>query len=247
MRGRTACAVPGIDLVSPPMSRFRELRRWHVERRLLRLAIRPDARRPMVDVADALLPEGILDPESICYCAGVGEDIRFELELVRRWGARVWAFDPTPRSIAFMRRTTVPADRFAFMPVGLWSGDTTLHFSAPADTRHVSHSVMEGRETPGFDAPCRSVPSIMRELGHDRAGRLDLLKMNIEGAEHVVLGSVLDAGIRPRVIALTWEGDGAFRKAIDWTRRLRREGYAFVGRKAWFFTYVREQAQSDRR
>lgn len=91
-----------------------------------------------------------------------------------------------------------------------------------------------------FDAPCRSIPSMMRELGHDR---IDLLKMNIEGAEHVVLGAVIDAGVRPRVIALTYEGDDALLKARVWTKRLRDEGYRCLGRVAWYVTYVREGSE----
>jgi hypothetical protein len=87
-----------------------------------------------------------------------------------------------------------------------------------------------------FEAPCRSIPSMMRELGHDR---IDVLKMNIEGAEHVVLEAALAARVLPRVITLTFEGDGAMRKARTWASRLRGEGYELLGRVAWFFTFVR--------
>jgi hypothetical protein len=76
----------------------------------------------------------------------------------------------------------------------------------------------------------------MKSLGHDR---VDLLKMNIEGAEHEVLEAMLAARIFPRVIIVAWEGNDALLKAHRWTRRLRRDGYDFVGRVAWFFTYVR--------
>lgn len=191
----------------------------------------------MTSVADTVLPEWTIQPDWVCYCGGVGEDIRFELELARRWGVHVHLFDPTPRSIAFMRAAQLPGEQFTFLPVGLWSEDATLHFAAPQNETYVSHTVMDGNAQPGFDAPCRSLPSLMSELGHDR---VDLLKMNIEGAEGAVLDAALAAGIRPRVITLTWEGDGAFRKAIERTSRLRGEDYALVGRNAWFFTYVDE-------
>jgi FkbM family methyltransferase len=212
-----------------------ELWRWQVERRLLPFLVRPDAGRPVTSVADPVLPEWTIRPDWVCYCGGVGEDIRFELELARRWGVHVHLFDPTPRSIAFMEGVQLPAEQYTFLPVGLWRDDATLHFTAPQKEEYVSHTVMDGDGLPGFDAPCRSIPSLMRELGHDR---VDLLKMNIEGAEGAVLDAALAAGIRPRIITLTWEGDGAFRKAISRTSWLRREGYALVGRKAWFFTYV---------
>jgi FkbM family methyltransferase len=217
--------------------RLRDFTRWHIEKHLLGALLRPDADAGRAEpVADALLPAGVITPQWRCYCAGVGEDIRFERHLAERLGAQVWSFDPTPRSIDFMSRSDHDRAKLHFLPMGLWKEDVTLRFHAPANPNHVSHSVMEEQGgSAHFDAVCRSVPSVMREHGHDA---IDLLKMNIEGAEHVVLDHVLAAGLRPRVITLTWEGDDAFRKAIRWTKRLRAEGYRFLGRRAWFFTYV---------
>jgi hypothetical protein len=44
----------------------------------------------------------LLSPASVIYAFGVGEDVSFDLALARRTGARVLAFDPTPRAIEFM-------------------------------------------------------------------------------------------------------------------------------------------------
>lgn len=219
------------------MRRVKEFSRWHIEKHLLSVALRPDARTPGVQVADALLPRELIGPDWICYCAGVGEDIRIERWLAETAGAQVWAFDPTPRSIEYMARTPHDRARLRFLPVGLWSEDTTLRFHAPQNPAWVSHSVMEDLGGgSSFDASCRAIPSIMKELGHDR---VDLLKMNIEGAEHVVLEAALAARVLPRVLTLTFEGDDAFRKAHRWTRRLRAEGYRLLGRVGWYFTFVR--------
>ena len=69
--------------------------------------------------ADTIVPTTLIGPGAICYCGGVGEDIRFEELLIERFGAGVWAFDPTPRSAEFIgRRRPLPA-AFRFMPVGL--------------------------------------------------------------------------------------------------------------------------------
>src|SRR3546814_9362953 len=55
------------------------------------------------------------------------------------------------------------------MPVGLWSEDATLRFYAPRDPTHVSHSIVNLQETESyFEARCRSIASLMAELGHDR-------------------------------------------------------------------------------
>lgn len=218
--------------------RLKDISRWHIEKHLLSLVVRPDAPSvSSVQVADALLPREMITADWICYCAGVGEDIRIEQFLAETRKAQVWAFDPTPRSIAFMNRAPYDRSRLRFMPVGLWSTDTTLRFNAPENPAHVSHSIVEDLGgTSSFEARCRSIPSVMTELGHDR---IDLLKMNIEGAEDVVLGATLDAKVFPRVIALTFEGDDALLKAGRWNARLHALGYACLGRVDWFVTYVR--------
>ncbi len=217
--------------------RLREFRRWHIEKNLLGVLLRPDTCgwKP-VEVADTTLPVDLIKPRWRCYCAGVGEDIRLERHLAESLGAEVWAFDPTPRSIAFMERSQHDRSRLHFMPVGLWRDDVTLHFHPPENPNHVSHSLTEAASPGGFDAPCRSVTSLMSELSHDS---IDVLKMNIEGAEDIVLESTLSSGIKPKIITLTFEGSNAFSKALRWTSRLRREGYRFFARRAWFFTYVR--------
>jgi FkbM family methyltransferase len=204
----------------------REILRWHVQRPLLQVAARPHGQTERV--AHAEIP--MVEPGWLCYSGGVGEDIAIEQHLADR-GLRVWLFDPTPRAIAYME--TVSDPRLSFAPVGLWDSETTLRFAAPSNPAHVSHTVM--RDGPGFDAPCRTLPTIMRENGHER---IDVLKLNIEGAEHVVLGHALAHGLRPTVIVLTWEGSGAFRKALRWTRRLNGLGYELVGRNGWWFTYM---------
>jgi hypothetical protein len=86
-----------------------------------------------------------------------------------------------------------------------------------------------------FDAPCKKLSSLMTEFQHDR---IDLLKMNIEGAEYVVLESMLSDGIHPIVIALTFEGDSAFIKALHWTRQLKQSGYRVVGVSRWAVTFT---------
>ena len=54
------------------------------------------------DYGGCLVPRDFLTANSVCYCVGVGEDITFDLGLIDRFGCEVYAFDPTPRSIAFV-------------------------------------------------------------------------------------------------------------------------------------------------
>jgi FkbM family methyltransferase len=136
-------------------------------------------------------PDG-LGPSSIVYSIGVGEDISFDLELIRRFGVCVHAFDPTPRSIEWLAKQSLPGN-FLLHPYGVADFDGHAKFRPPANPAHVSHTLVE-RHTPwpAIEVPVHRLSSIMKELGHER---IDLLKMDIEGAEYPVLKDMLASAI----------------------------------------------------
>ena len=68
-----------------------------------------------------VIPITLLARDAICYCAGVGEDISFDLELAKRFKCQVFAFDPTPRAIEHIRQNASDLPRFRFFDYGLWS------------------------------------------------------------------------------------------------------------------------------
>lgn len=222
------------------VSRVKAISRWHIENRILRLYLRPEYSGKVAREGNWIVPEEILGSSSICYCAGVGEDLDFELMLVSRFDANVYAFDPTPRAIQFVRKIVSGAGKLQFLPLGVWSRDETLRFYAPENPEHVSHSVVASTSSRSyFDAPCRRISTLMSEHGHNK---IDLLKMNIEGAEYEVLQSLLSDKLYPRAICLTFEGSSALRQAILWTRRLRLCGYQLAGLQQWAATFVRLSA-----
>jgi hypothetical protein len=63
------------------------------------------------------IPEGFLRADSIAYTVGVGEDISFDLALVNTYGCKVFAFDPTPIAVEFMRKSRLPVG-MSFIPLG---------------------------------------------------------------------------------------------------------------------------------
>lgn len=157
-----------------------------------------------------IVPSSAVQAHSVCYCAGVGEDISFDLALMERFGCEVHAFDPTPRAIEFVRRNAADVPRFHFHPVGLWERDEQLRFYAPSNPKHVSHSVMNLQQTDSFfEAPCRSLTSLMNELGH---ARIDLLKLDIEGAEQRVIAAMLEQGVTVKVLCVEFD-----EATLEWT------------------------------
>jgi FkbM family methyltransferase len=184
-----------------------------------------------------IVPTTLVQSGWRCYDGGVGEDVSFDLGMIDRFGCDIFAFDPTPRAIAYALPIEAAQPKFRFKPVGLWSSDTTLRFYAPRNPAHVSHSVVNLQGTDEwFEASCRTIPSLMRELNHPS---IDLLKLDIEGAEHAVLASVLNAAVLPTVVCFEVDqpvGPLRFWRTI---RRVLGHGYDLVAVDGWNFTFVR--------
>ena len=129
-----------------------------------------------------------LDKDSVVYSFGVGEDISFDLEIIRNFGCDVFAFDPTPKSIEWIQTQNPPAG-FRFIPWGVASFDGTADFYPPRNPDHVSHSLAlhRGLRAEGIKAEFRRVVTLMEHFGHER---IDLLKMDIEGVEFAVVADM---------------------------------------------------------
>lgn len=133
-----------------------------------------------------------LGKDSIVYSFGIGEDVSFDVAMIRRFGCVVHAFDPTPRSIEWVKARQksgeIPSG-FVLHEYGLAAHDGTVSFFAPDNPTHVSHTMIEGA-TKGrqITVPVKRLATILRELGH---ARVDLLKMDIEGAEYAAVEDIL--------------------------------------------------------
>lgn len=137
-------------------------------------------------------PNG-LSADSVVYSFGVGTDISFDLEMIRRFGMTVHAFDPTPRSIAWIRSQR-PLERFIFHDYGIGGQDGKAAFYPPNSDCFVSYSVFSrGSVTsPVVEAPICRLCTIVKALGHTK---IDVLKMDIEGAEYEVVSDLLTSRV----------------------------------------------------
>ncbi len=186
------------------------------------------------------VPKDLISSEWICYCGGAGEDITFDLGIIERFGVHVYCFDPTPRSAAHVARAAEGVSRFHFYPVGLWDRNENVRFFAPRDPNHVSHSALNLQGTEEyFVAPCQRISSIMRELHH---GRIDLLKIDIEGAEYAVLRSLLEDGLVVKVLCVEFDQPMPVLATARMILQLKRAGYQPVHAESWNYTFIHESA-----
>lgn len=171
-----------------------------------------------------IAPDHIKETDVI-YSFGVGTDISFDLDLIAQYRCQVFAFDPTPRSIAWIAKQRLP-EKLCFQDVGVAGTDGVIRFYPPANPDHVSFStnIIHGASG-AVELPVARLRSIMDKLGHQR---IALLKMDIEGSEYEVIDDIIKSGIEVGQLLVEFHHRfdlanlGKTRKAID---DLKRNGY----------------------
>jgi FkbM family methyltransferase len=148
-----------------------------------------DLRVPLLRYGDWSFAPGALAPGVLVYSLGVGEDAELDRALMDGFGAQVHAFDPTPRAIAWVKRQRWPA-AFHFYPVGLAGYDGTAEFVAARNPAEPSYHFNQPATASAQRIQCevRRLTTLAQQLGHKR---IDLLKIDIEGAEYDVLDDLL--------------------------------------------------------
>lgn len=201
---------------------------WARSRRFAR-ALAPATRNDLIRIGSSYggwtIPEAALSADSVCYCAGVGLDISFDLGLIQRFGCTVEAFDPTPSAAAHAASAAADEPGFRFHPVGIWSEDSELEFHQP-DYGDQNYSAVNLHGTdPGFTAQCRTVRSLMAELGHDR---IDLLKLDIEGAEFQVVESITNDRLPIGILCVEFHRNGGLSGMKAAAATLKANGFVPV-------------------
>jgi FkbM family methyltransferase len=142
-----------------------------------------------------------LGANSVMYSVGLGEDVSFDLELQRRTKMTVHGIDPTPRSLAYLTSLDLP-DRFHVHGLAIGSYDGRARFHPPRNPNHVSHSLLErGNVADAFEVEVVKVSTMMQRLGHDH---LDILKLDIEGAEYEVIEQLVQERVMIRQLLVEY-------------------------------------------
>ncbi len=207
---------------------------------LLRPQRRDDLTRLGSEYGGWVIPTSLLSGSSVCYTVGVGEDISFDLAVLRDFGCEVFAFDPTPRAVAYVKENASQITNFRFFQVGVWSEDQEkVRFYEPKSPLDVSHSIVNLQGTSEFfEAETKRLSTLMRELGHRK---VDLLKLDIEGAEFDVMESLIADELEVTVLCIEFDQPAALKKIWRMVKKLSGAGYALVNIDSWNYTFVANQ------
>lgn len=195
------------------------------------------------DYGGWFVPVEKINANWIVYSAGIGRDITFDGELMSRFGCKVYAFDPTPGTIQFIaeeRGRRKELDKFLFFPIGLFNRNTKLRFYAPKTRGWIgSYSIhnLQGSES-YFEAECKTLPTIVSELGHSK---IHLLKMDIEGAECEVLENVLEDRIDIDWLCVEFDQPVPFWTTHRILSLLNDAGFLLQKIDRWNFTFAHQR------
>ena len=169
-----------------------------------------------------LVPE-----DAIVYSFGIGEDISFDKAIIEKHGSRVYGFDPTPKSINYIKNSPTP-EQFYFYPFGIGEKTGTVTFNLPKNKDHVSGSVYGHKLVDKhnvIEVQLKKFKDIVNELDHNH---IDVLKMDIEGSEYAVMEDILKSGVSiNQILVETHERffDDGVEKGRKFFKQLHDHGY----------------------
>jgi FkbM family methyltransferase len=204
-----------------------------------------------------IIPENnILNENSIIYSGGVGEDISFDIKLQSKYGCNIILIDPTQKALNHYKeciqyfkdkdfrftgniqndyykeieKETPDFNKIKYINQGLWNKKDTLKFYKQNNNDYVSQSLIQNMFGDNYDiVDVDSIKSIMNKNNHNK---VDLLKIDIEGAENIVLEQMLDDKIYPKYLCIEFDliiknkdPQQTTQKIID---RLLQTGYKII-------------------
>ena len=166
-----------------------------------------------------------IDSGSIVYSFGAGLDISFDRQISDMYGLKVHLFDPTPKSIEFIKSQNTGSG-IIFEDIGLAHFTGKTHFFLPLNPDHVSATMLK-RETlqEKVEVQVMRLNDIMQKNGHRH---LDVLKMDIEGAEYKVIDDILNSDIIIHQLLVEFHhrfSENSIQDTRNAIRKLRKAGF----------------------
>lgn len=183
-----------------------------------------------------LLHEADLDSRSIVLDAGAytGE---WAQEIMDRYNPTIHAFEPDPRNYKTLAKKSLADPRFVSHNFGLGDKHETVRMSLEHMGSSMFSNTGEKQGVPSAEVEIRDICEIWKTLSYDR---IDLMKINIEGAEFPLLERMIEANLLKKVDCFLiqfheWHPGAYGRRKI--IREALRESHKLV----WDYHFVWEK------
>ena len=169
-----------------------------------------------------------LNENSIIYSGGVGEDMSFDILLTSKYNCNIFLIDPTKKALKHfdevklyynkgqtftgniqhdyykhIKDSKPNLEHFYYINKGLWDCKTELKFYKQTNENYVSQTLIENMYSSNYDiVEVDSIKNIMKENNHSK---IDLLKLDIEGAEIKVLDQMFNDNIFPTYLLIEFD------------------------------------------
>lgn len=215
-----------------------------------------------------VIPKQIqLSENSLIYSIGVGEDISFDLLIQDKYNSNIVLIDPTKRAKKHyeeikeyyktnewifsgdiqkdygdnIKNLNIDFSKITYNEIGVWDEKTELKFYKQINKNYVSQSLIKGMFTNEYDiVKVDTLKNIMEKNNHTE---IDLLKMDIEGAEIKVLNDMLNNNIFPEYLCIEFDlylkGKDRLGKTKNLINRLLSNNYKILENDNMNITFKR--------
>ena len=179
------------------------------------------------DVAIDVLPQ-----HAILYSFGLGDEIEFEEEMMKRYGVEVWGYDPMPKSADFILNKNLDNEQFHFYQKALTTNDGTGKCYLPMNESYISGSLRKDRvgwqqlSDKYISVETHSLQTIMKQNGHNH---IDYLKLCVEGMEFEICDDILNNNISISQLAVCFCGKstkGNYYREKELACKMIKSGYS---------------------
>lgn len=174
-----------------------------------------------------------LNKNSIVYSAGIGLSVKFEIDLIKDFGLNIYAFDPSSFITGWLNLREL-SNKFHFYPVGLagYNGNAMFKkiINRKEDAYFLSSTILP-RKYDGIKLPIKKLSTVIKELDHNK---IDILKLDIEGAEYEVIEDIIKSNLIIDQITLEFHHHFSYVKierTIEACKNLHNSNYNLVYKK----------------
>jgi FkbM family methyltransferase len=218
----------------------------------------------------SFVDDGNLIGTTIISC-GLGEDASFDIEFANLYKANIIIVDPTPRAIEHFREIIknlgsnkstpynhkgaesvdsydlnfTKKSQLQLIEKAVWISISRMNFYLPRDKTHVSHSIVNfqndySTSSENIQVETTTVEELINEYN---LTSLPILKLDIEGAETLVLEDLISRSIYPKQILVEYDemqvlNNKNKKKIYNCHLSLLKANYKLVHRKSINFLYL---------